>query len=69
MTIKKVINKHGVNVYHVQDEGCIQEFNTIKEANDYVRYIRFQENLKKEIIKKTKVNKKFLDEKFIFIQG
>ena len=39
MTIKKVINKHGVNVYHVQDEGCIHEFNTIKEANDYVRYI------------------------------
>ena len=31
--------------------------------------LRFQENLKKEIIKKTKVNKKFLDEKFIFIQG
>lgn len=31
--------------------------------------LRFQENLKKEIIKKTKVNKKFLAEKFIFIKG
>ena len=31
--------------------------------------LRFQENLKKEIIKKTKVNKRFLAEKFIFIKG
>ena len=31
--------------------------------------LRFQKNLKKEIIKKTKVNKKFLAEKLIFIKG
>jgi|TARA_R100000458_G_C8248827_1_gene226170 hypothetical protein len=39
LQIKKVTNEHGVNVYHVEDEGCIQEFITIKEANEYVRYV------------------------------
>ena len=47
--IKKVTNEHGVNVYHVEDEGCIQEVNTIKEANEYVRYVNKYFKLEGEI--------------------
>ena len=49
--IKKVTNEHGVNVYHVEDEGCIQEFITIKEANEYIRCINkyFLKNLEHKL--------------------
>lgn len=36
MEIKKVKNKYGKTVYHVKDEGCIQEFWTRKEAQEYI---------------------------------
>lgn len=26
-------------VYHVEDDGCIQEFNTLKGAEDFVKYV------------------------------
>ena len=52
LQIKKVTNEHGVNVYHVEDEGCIQEFITIKEANEYVRcinkYFKLEGGIKNE---------------------
>ena len=73
LQIKKVTNEHGVNVYHVEDEGCIQEFNTIKEANEYVRYVnkvaqeQFTEKLKDHLEKKTGVSKKWIDSKVEFI--
>lgn len=36
MKIKKVKNEYGVTVYHIEDEGCIQEFWTYREAKDYL---------------------------------
>lgn len=26
-------------VYHVEDDGCIQEFNTLKGAEDFVKHL------------------------------
>tara|TARA_R100001086_G_C11795565_1_gene247453 strand:- start:559 stop:693 length:135 start_codon:yes stop_codon:yes gene_type:complete len=40
MEIKTVKNKYGKTVYHVEDEGCIQEFWTRKEAQEYIDYIK-----------------------------
>lgn len=40
MEIKTVKNKYGKTVYHVKDEGCIQEFWTRKEAQEYIDYIK-----------------------------
>ncbi len=37
--IKEVKNAYG-NVYHVKDDGVIQEFNTLKDAKEFVRYIQ-----------------------------
>ena len=35
MEIKKVKNENGATVYHIEGEGCIQEFLTYREAKDY----------------------------------
>ena len=40
MEIKPVKNESNVTVYHVVDEGCIQEFWTYKEAKAYVDYVK-----------------------------
>ena len=32
-------NENGATVYHIEDEGCIQEFWTYREAAEYMRYI------------------------------
>ena len=37
--IKEVKNTYG-NVYHVKDGGVIQEFNTLKDAKEFVSYIQ-----------------------------
>lgn len=39
LEIKKVKNENGATVYHIEDEGCIQEFWTYREAAEYMRYI------------------------------
>ena len=39
MYIQEVINENGAIVYHVEDEGCIQEFWTRGEAQEYVDYV------------------------------
>ena len=42
MDIKKVkiMRQAYSTVYHVEDEGCIQEFNTLKGAEDFVKHIK-----------------------------
>ena len=46
ISINKIVSKYTDDkgifsnvVYHVKDEDCIQEFNTLKEAQDYVNYL------------------------------
>jgi len=39
MNIKKVKICRDVTVYHVEDVGCIQEFNTLKGAEDFVKHL------------------------------
>ena len=63
--LKTLNDKTLTNMLNQRKSSNSQLTEAIKQEID----LRFQENLKKEIIKKTKVNKKFLDEKFIFIQG
>jgi len=36
--IKKRVNKNSV-VYHIIDDGLIQEFNTLKGAQEFVAYL------------------------------
>ena len=38
MKITSLKNENGARVYHVIDCGCIQEFWTYKEAQQYVSY-------------------------------
>ena len=38
MEINKVKNSNGVTVYHVVDGGCIQEFWSRKDAQEFVDY-------------------------------
>ena len=38
MKITSLKNENGARVYHVVDCGCIQEFWTYKEAQQYVAY-------------------------------
>jgi hypothetical protein len=38
--IKKLKTKTGLVVYHVEDCGIIQEFRTLLEAKEFVRYIQ-----------------------------
>ena len=40
MVIQEVKNKGYATVYHVEDNGCIQEFNTIKGAKDFVKFVQ-----------------------------
>ena len=42
MDIKKVkiLREAFTTVYHVEDEGCIQEFNTLEGAEDFVKHIK-----------------------------
>ena len=39
MKITELKNDAGATIYHVVDGGCIQEFWTYKDAQDYVHYI------------------------------
>ena len=39
MKITAVKNEDGATVYHVIDDGCVQEFWTYKEAQAYVSYV------------------------------
>ena len=39
MEITPIKNENNVTVYHVVDGGCIQEFWTYKEAQEYVAYV------------------------------
>lgn len=43
MEIEHVKNEYGLKVWHVRDEGCIQEFWTLKEALDYIEYVKNME--------------------------
>ena len=38
--IKKLKTKTGLVVYQVEDCGIIQEFRTLQEAKEFVRYIQ-----------------------------
>jgi|TARA_R100000027_G_scaffold62299_1_gene54318 formylmethanofuran dehydrogenase subunit D len=40
MVIQIVKNEYGEIVYHVEDEGCIQEFATKREAREYIDYVK-----------------------------
>jgi len=40
MVIQIVKNEYGEIVYHVEDEGCIQEFATKREAKEYIDYVK-----------------------------
>ena len=40
MYIKETKNEHGATVYHVEDEGCIQEFWNKEQAQEYIDYVR-----------------------------
>ena len=40
MKIIAVKNEHNAIVYHVKDDGCIQEFWSYKEAKAYVAYVK-----------------------------
>ena len=35
----KIMREAYSTVYHVEDEGCIQEFNTLKGAEDFVKHM------------------------------
>ena len=39
MTIKTLTNENGATIYHVIDGGIIQEFWTLKSAQNYVDYV------------------------------
>ena len=39
MTIKTLKNENGATIYHVIDCGVIQEFWTLKSAQNYVDYV------------------------------
>ena len=39
MYIQEITNEHGATVYHVEDEGCIQEFWTKAQAQEYIDYV------------------------------
>jgi len=39
MAIKTLKNENGATVYHVIDNGIIQEFWTLKSAQNYVNYV------------------------------
>jgi|TARA_R100001460_G_scaffold102419_1_gene147009 hypothetical protein len=39
MYIQEIKNEHGATVYHVEDEGCIQEFWTKEQAQEYIDYV------------------------------
>ena len=39
MKITSLKNENGARIYHVIDDGCIQEFWTYKSAQEYVEYI------------------------------
>ena len=40
MVIQTVKNEYGEIVYHVEDERCIQEFATKREAREYIDYVK-----------------------------
>ncbi len=40
MEIKEVNNEHGAVVYHVEDMGVIQEFWSLKSAQEFVNYFK-----------------------------
>ena len=40
MVIQEVKNKGYAKVYHVEYDGCIQEFNTLKGAEHFVKYLK-----------------------------
>ena len=40
MYIQEIINEPGATVYHVEDEGCIHEFWTKRQAQEYIDYIK-----------------------------
>ena len=35
----KIMREVYSTVYHVEDDGCIQEFNTLKGAEDFVKHL------------------------------
>ena len=41
--IKTIKNEYGATIYHVEDEGCIQEFWTLKSAEQFVNYVNSEE--------------------------
>jgi len=44
LTIKTITNENGCNVYHIEEtidgHGIVQEFWTMKEARDYLEYVK-----------------------------
>jgi cell fate (sporulation/competence/biofilm development) regulator YmcA (YheA/YmcA/DUF963 family) len=44
LTIKTITNKHGSKVYHIEEtidgHGIVQEFWTLKEAREYLQYVK-----------------------------
>jgi len=39
MDIQKVQNENGGVEYHVIDQGIIQSFYSLRQANEYIRYV------------------------------
>ncbi len=35
----KIMREAYSTVYHVEDDGCIQEFNTLKGSEDFVKHL------------------------------
>lgn len=41
--IETIKNEYGATEYHVEDEGCIQVFWTLKSAKQFVNYVNNEE--------------------------
>jgi len=51
MVIQEVKNKDYSTVYHVEDNGLIQEFLTLKGAVDFVKYVQGSKEYKTAVHK------------------
>lgn len=57
MVIEEIKNEGYAPVYHVEDNGCIQEFDTLKGAQEFVKYVQGSKEYKTAIHKMLEVYK------------
>ena len=55
MVIEEIKNEGYAPVYHVEDNGCIQEFDTLKGAQEFVSYVQGSKEYKTAIHKMLEV--------------